>query len=145
MQFGDLGSHVRQRQVVIMEPLIFEPPIKSLRLGAARRIGKWQHIADQYTMHDKMLTWINFMGRQYSMPTEVWTFLPDPLFDRFVPAIERVCSDYVSSYQKFNNMREALTVLRSNPDITAVYDGDPERIEYFWHLRGVRCEPGQTP
>lgn len=145
MEHGDIGSYATKRAVVIMEPLVWKPPVDSVRLAAARRLSKWQYVAEQYTLNGDMLTWINWMGREHSVPTEVWSFLPSPLFDILMLTVDRVAGGYVSTYRNFASMREAVFALRGDPDILGVYDADPDRVDLYWHLRGVKVVEGTTP
>lgn len=152
MQGGDLGTHISKRIVVVMEPLLVSQPEQSPLTTVylfGRSFGKTSKMTElrskQYELNTDMLTWVRWMGREHNVPTEVWSFLPEDLTDLLTPRIERVAGRYITEYKCWLDEREAYQYLRGERDILTVYDGDVERVQCFWHMRGQIVMPGTTP
>ena len=151
MEGNDIGGYYTKRQVVVLEPLLFAPPsgktVTSLLMG--KGWGKTKrmldHFADQWELNKLMCQWINDMGYRYSMPTEVWSFLPIELFDRLQPIVDRISGNYIVEWNCWGHVGEAYTALRANPDLVVVYDADVDRVERYWHFRGTRVLQGGIP
>jgi hypothetical protein len=142
VQGNDLGGWYTKRQVIVMEPLLWSPPERTATRVAGRLFGKSKRVLDavvgEWELNKLMCQWIADMGYRYSIPTEVWSFLPPEIYDRLQPPVDRICGDYIVSWTRWENVGEAYTALRINQDIVNVYDADVERVEHYWHMRGVR-------
>lgn len=149
MQGNDIATHYGKHNVIILESVLYkEPPeTPSRRLGrwAKRVVRDWDRIAEEWELNDSMCGWIAWHGREFSVPTCIWSFLPSELYERLIPPVERICGDYIIEWDNFADTHEAYVRLRSNPHILSVFDGDRDRIELLWHMRGHYIEQGTTP
>lgn len=152
MQGNDLGTQITKRVVVVLCPLLAQPPLPNARrtmIMMGRSFGKRAKMAElaaaEYTLNTNMLTWIAHMGREFNTPTEVWSFLPKDVTDVIAPRIERVAGRYITSYTTWTDPSEAYKYLRSERDIVTVYDADVDRVQRYWHMRGAIVMPGTTP
>lgn len=148
MEGNDLGGWYSKRQVVVLEPLLYQPPPQRKERLAAKVHGvlkRHDREAAQWVLNRRMCEWINYMGYQYSLPTEVWSFLPEEVFNHLQPPVDRICGDYVVEWRLWGSIGEAYSALRSNPHYVTVYDADEDRVDRYWHMRGTRVPVGSIP
>lgn len=155
MEGGDIGTGFGRRIVVIMEPTLMLPPdslglaprLRSLRgIGReARRQAYFDEYAKLWKLNEAMCSWIQWYGRTYSIGTEVWSFVEEPLFDRLSERVASACHDYIIEWNRYDNPRDAWRRLRDSPNIDTVYDADRGRVEMLWKFRGQSLLVGKTP
>lgn len=144
MEGNDIGTYVTHRNVVILEDLMFEAPAKREISLFGKQWGRKDVLAAQWKLNEGMVSWITWNGRN-GLATEVWSFLPEWLYDKLVERLQRIEDDYITAYRRFDTQREAWLHLRNDPTILAVYDADIDRIQLDWQMRGKLVPKGMTP
>lgn len=143
MEGNDLGSHWSMKFVVIGEPTIWIPPKESPRgrLGLRRR----QLTAEDYELNRSMVAWMVNVGRHRSIPIEVWSFLPEEVFDPLSDQLERFAGQVLVGQHRWDTEADAVMELRVDPAIHTVYDADSDRVDRLWGMRGHRVLAGGPP
>lgn len=149
MQGNDIGTEYGKKFVVVLEPLLCYTAGASPKQLKARmhltRTKRQEADAETYILNYKMLSWINWYCRSFSVHCTIWSFLPEPTFDKLSLPVAKVVGNYITEWTQFDDISLAYHSLRNDPDILSVYDGDLDRVQEFWHFRGVHIEIGNTP
>lgn len=154
MEGNDIGTGFGRRIVVVMdETIVTAPSSVPARTRLQRLRGKvtknddryYDELVELYEINGQLCSWIQWFGYSNSIPTEIWSFMEQPLFDRLVPRIEALCGDYIVDWERWSHPLDAATRLRTNSLILSVYDSDIERIETMWKFRGYRVGAGVAP
>lgn len=154
MQGNDLGNDFPRRIAVVMEPLLCIPPRETEKRTLGERVrgalGRPAEkdldlVAARYTISDAMVSYIRWIGREYNMRTEMWSFTEPGLLERLIPRVSRLVGDYCLEYRWWASLHEAYQYLRATPEVHTVFDGSLDRVERYWHLRGQWVEPGMAP
>lgn len=144
MQGNDLGSYWVKKFVITDVPTIWMPPLSTpkKRFQVRRR----EITAADYGLNRDMVAWMVNVGRQRSIPFEVWSFNPDEeMFEQMAERLERACGDVLVGQHRWEYEEDAVLELKVDPSIHTVYDADPARVDRLWGMRGHRVLRGQTP
>lgn len=148
MEGNDLGTYWTNYNVVILEPTLFTAPPLNRRqaFGLKHDFQKVRATRlSQYVMHQDMARWIVQQGYQLNMPTEIWAFGEEWLFDALIERLHSHIGRYISRCMLWDSPEEAAQALTSDPTILTVYDADHDRVDKYWRMRGYRVLEGKAP
>lgn len=150
MEGNDIGTTIGYKHVVILEPTLIAPPpevvnvkrrIWGTKVLRARQTAEW---LDSWVLNGLMCQWI-YMQASRGIGTEVWSFLDEPTFDRLSDRVSQAVGGEIVGWERWTHKNDAMTRLRSDMQITAIYDADPERIATMWGFRGHAVLGGNAP
>jgi hypothetical protein len=149
MERNDIGVAYSFKHVIILEDTIMAPPAGSpapprrLRREAkrSRLVSEW---VEQWELNRTMCQWIVWQAT-LGVQSEIWSFLPVDLYDPLSARVHQIAEDGILGWERWVDQRDALTRLRSDSTIDAVYDADPERIAMLWQMRGHAVLIGAAP
>lgn len=148
MQGNDLGTYVEHHHIVILCPTIFTPPELSRRerFSMFARRATMAERADQYTMNNLMVRWIQYEGYNHNIPTEIWSFEPEDVYEELVERLSQVCDRYIFRFNRWVNESDAAAdLMASLNNVTRVYDADSDRVDRLWRFNGFKVMPGGSP
>jgi hypothetical protein len=145
VQGNQLGSRWTHKIVVVAEPALFIPPPPRKQAPLISKLIKHKLTADDFNVNRAMVQFIVSTKYVRSMPTEVWTFLPEDIIEELAVKLDKISGDAVLRWERWDAEEDALLALKVDPTIHTVYDADPDRVERLWHLRGHRVIFGGAP
>jgi hypothetical protein len=144
MEDNDIGTFADERyNVVVLEPtLVYRDSERKRR--RLRQPSITQQV-EEYRISELMGRWIHQQGYSYGIRTSLWGFGSTELFYALTERVDRLYGRYIFRYECFSAERDALAALMADGSINAVYDGDEDRVERLWKLRGHRVQQGKAP
>jgi len=150
MEGNDIAGSWSQRNVVVLTPLLMRPPsdqgvwpVLGRKERRARR--RAEVLGPKYMINTRMVSWMTWFARQYSMPWEIWSFDEEHLYDALVPPVAQQLSDYIVDWHRWDDVPAASAYLRNNPDLRHVYDSDIDRHELYWQMHGLLVDQDGMP
>lgn len=153
MQGNDIGVSHAWKHVVIMEQTLIAPPplprkatfrTPTRLTREAKRARLLEEWLGEWELNRIMCQWIVWQA-QGGAQSEIWSFLPEEQFTPLSARIHQVAEDGIVGWERWVDPLDALTRLRSDPTIDAVYDADYERIATLWKMRGHAVRGGMAP
>jgi hypothetical protein len=148
MQHNDLSTYVDRRHIVVMTPTLFQVPELRRRDRFSMKLGRQSMVdhIDEFVLNSLMVRWITSEGYTHSVPTEVWSFESEDVFEELCLRLLKVADRYIFRCTRWDSESDALADMMSSlSSITRVYDADPDRVDRLWQYNGYRVPLGGAP